>query len=276
MLRSLRAYNATRRLSQTVRRAAPLETFGSRHLHWPASAVLGAARQIGTFLRSVALAGAVLAAFVLAGAVLACGAVSRPCRSPSACPAGSECLADRCVLLGAEPVDPRSRRLVLDPVAIAVVRSEASRQAALPPTVTLGGPQSQDEQLLVRFSHAWGELDIDSAFLLLEPALDAEPTSSDVEIAVALAEGTWRSGILTSAPASRGPTSTGIGRTRPPALLRVDVTAQLRELARQPRGDRGLLVRATRPSPRGAIYSTGIDGTAPRLDVYFLPRRTIR
>jgi hypothetical protein len=180
------------------------------------------------------------------------------------------------VPLGAEPVAPESQRLVLDPIAIAVIRSGAELQNALPPTVTLGGPPIQSEELLVRFDHAWDELDIDSAFLLLEPALDAEPTASDVEIGVALAADRWTSGILANAPASRGPLSTGVGRTRPPTLLRVDVTLQLRELARQPRSDRGLLIRATAPSPRGAIYSTGIDGIAPRLDVYFLPRRPAR
>jgi hypothetical protein len=207
---------------------------------------------------------------------LGCAGSTRPCRSPDACPLGSECLADRCVALGAEPVAPHSQRLVLDPVAIAVIRTEAERQNALPPTVTLGGPPSQSEELLVRFAHPWDELDVDSAFLLLEPALDAEPTASDVEIGVALAADRWTSGILATAPASRGPLSLGVGRTRPPTLLRVDVTLQLRELAKQPGSDRGLLIRAIRSSPRGAIYSTGIDGIPPRLDIYFLPRRTAR
>jgi hypothetical protein len=205
--------------------------------------------------------------------LFACAASPLPCRSPSACPAGSECLADRCVPLGAEPVDPQSQRLVLEPVAIAVVRREGGRQSALPPTVTLGGPQQQSEVLLLRFAHSWAPLDIDSAFLLLEPALDAEPTADDVEISVALVAGGWTSGILTDAPSSRGPTSSGLGRTRPPAVLRVDVTALVRELAKQPRGERGFLVRAAQPSSRGAIYSTGIDGVSPRLDVYFQARR---
>jgi hypothetical protein len=206
--------------------------------------------------------------------LLGCAVTPRPCRSPSACLSGSECLADRCVPLGAEPVDPRSRRLVLDAAAIAVVRTEAGRQSALPPTVTLGGPPSQSEQLLVQFAHHWHDLDIDSAFLLLEPAPDAEPTATDVEVSVSLAAARWSSGILASAPASRGPASAGLARTRPPALLRVDVTWQLRELAKDPKNDRGLLISATLPGPRGAIYSTGVDGVAPRLDVYFLPRRS--
>jgi hypothetical protein len=161
---------------------------------------------------------------------------------------------------------------VLDPVAVAVVRPEALRQSALPPTVTLGGPAGQSEALLVRFPHPGSELDIDAAFLLLEPALDAEPSGDDVPIEVALVGGGWASGILGDAPSSHGTVSAGLGRTRPPAILRIDVTTQLRELAKQPRSEQGWLVRATHPSPRGAVYSTGIDGVAPRLDIYFVAR----
>jgi hypothetical protein len=170
-------------------------------------------------------------------------------------------------------VGPHTLRRVLDPVAIAVVRPEARRQGALPPTVTLGGPAGHSEALLLRFPHPGSELDIDAAFLLLEPSLDAEPSADDVAIEVALVGGGWSSGILGDAPSSHGSVSTGLGRTRPPASLRIDVTTQLRELAQQPRTEQGWLVRATRPSQRGAIYSTGMDGVAPRLDIYFVPRR---
>jgi hypothetical protein len=165
---------------------------------------------------------------------------------------------------------------VLDPVAVAVIRREARRQGALPPTVTLGGPAGQSEMLLVRFPHPGGELDIDAAFLLLEPAFDAEPSGDDVPIEVVLVGGGWSSGILGDTPSSHGSVSAGLGRTRPPAILRIDVTTQLRELAKQPGSEQGWLVRATRASARGAIYSTGIDGVAPRLDIYFTPRRATR
>jgi hypothetical protein len=173
-------------------------------------------------------------------------------------------------------VPPDSRRIVLDPVAVAVVRAGARQQSGLPPSVTFGGPASHDEQLLVAFPERWGPVEIDTAFLLLEPALDAEPSASDVEIAVAVAAGEWRSGMAREAPASHGPRGAGVGRTRPPAALRIDVTALIREISKQPRSTYGLLVRAARPSPRGAVYSTGIDGPAPRLDVYFRPRPKAR
>jgi hypothetical protein len=73
-------------------------------------------------------------------------------------------------------------------------------------------------------------------------------------------------------PASHGPTAAGVGRTQPPAALRIDVTALVREIARQAHGTHGLVIRAERSGARGAVYSTGMDGPAPRLDVYFRPR----
>jgi len=166
--------------------------------------------------------------------------------------------------------------VVLDPVALAVVRAGARPESALPPTVTFGGPQHQNEQLLVAFASHWGAVEIDSAFLLLEPALDAEPSAGDVEIGVAVAAGDWRSGTAGELPPSHGPQGAGIGRTRLPAILRIDVTALVREIAKQPRSSHGLVVRATRPSERGAVYSTGIEGRAPRLDVYFRQRPRAR
>src|SRR5205085_300417 len=98
--------------------------------------------------------------------------------------------------------------------------------AALPPTVTLGGPEPTAEQLLVRFPRSWAGLEIDTAFLLLAPAASADPTGADVQLQVALAAGPWASGTLAEAPGARAPKSAGLARTRPLSLLRVDVTAQ--------------------------------------------------
>ncbi len=178
--------------------------------------------------------------------------------------------------LGAEPVNPGSQRLVLEPLGVAVVRAGVPGQAGLPPTVTLGGPAGQSEQLLLRFPEAWLGLDVVAAFLLLLPAPDAEPTAEDVGLDVALSSGTWTSGTVSEPPSSRAPSSAGVGRTRPPAAVRVDVTAFFRELSKHPGNDRGLVVRATGASRRGAVYSTGADGFAPRLDLYFRPHASTR
>jgi hypothetical protein len=211
-----------------------------------------------------------LAAVGALGAVLlGCASTPVPCRSPSACPGGKECLAHRCAPIGAEPVDPESQRQVLEPSAVAVVRRGVDGQRGLPPQVTFGGPPARSEQLLVRFAEVWAGREIDTAFLLLEPDPDAEPSAEDVQLDVALAAGDWASGSSSSAPSSRKPVSAGLARTRPPTPLRVDVTAQLRKVAREPSSDHGFIVRASSPSTRGAVYLTGADGVAPKLDVYF-------
>jgi hypothetical protein len=193
----------------------------------------------------------------------------QPCRSPEHCPASSECLAHRCVPLGAEPVGTGTRRLVVEAAAVAVARPGGVEGSALPSTVTLGGPGPSDEQLLLRFPRSWASFDIDSAFLLLSPASPADPTGADVQVQVALASTPWSSGSLPEAPPVRGPRSSGLARTRPPALLRIDVTAQLKALKAQPGSDLGLVVRAEKPAARGATYVTGTAGELPRLDVYF-------
>jgi hypothetical protein len=215
-----------------------------------------------------------------------CAAGPVPCASPSHCSTGSECLAHRCVPLGSDPVAAGSQRLVLDAEQVAVVQEEGRRTGSgLPPTVTFGGPAATNQELLLRFSRAWAALDIDSAFLLLEPVPDANPSAADVPVRVALAASAWIPGSTAHTPGERGPRSSGLARTRPPRVLVVDVTAQLQALQAQGRGrgrtarsgpersdhdrsDYGLVVRAEQTSQRGATYQTGSEGVLPRLDVY--------
>ena len=173
-------------------------------------------------------------------------------------------------------MDASSRRVVLTPVALAVVRASADASRAVPASVTFGGPAAQSEQLLLEFPLALGQVEVDTAFLLLEAVPDAEPSAADVPLEVALVADPWASGTTGAAPSSRGPRAAGVGRTRPPGPLRVDVTAHVRRLARDPEGSHGLSIRATEHGPRGAVYSTGTDGPPPRLDVYVHPRASGR
>ncbi len=144
---------------------------------------------------------------------------------------------------------------------------------ALPPTVTLGGAASHDRALVLAFPRLWASREVDAAFLLLEPALDADPTREDVLLRVALAGGPWVAGAAPRGPSERGPSSTGLGRTRPPSLHRIDVTAQLRQLRDQPESDHGLVLSAEDVVGHGATYLTGARGGTPRLDVYSRARR---
>ena len=192
--------------------------------------------------------------------------------------------------LGSDPVAAGTTRLVGPAAEVAVVRARRTG-AGLPSTVTLGGPESTAELLLVRFPRSWasfeiGRAEIDAAFLLLSPAASADPTGADVQLQVALAAADWAPGTLKRAPGARAPKSAGLARTRPPSLLRLDVTAQLKALQAPGANDHGLLVRgeaAADSAPagssaagssaalpdRGATYLTGADGELPRLDVYF-------
>jgi hypothetical protein len=169
-----------------------------------------------------------------------------------------------------------TRRLVLDAAGVAVVRARAEQgrsqldhAPALPPSVTFGGPEPSNEQLLLRFPRSWAALQIEAAFLLLAPAASADPTGADVQVQVALVAAPWASGMLDQAPPARSPKSSGLARTRPPSVLRLDVTAQMKALQADSGSDQGLLVRAESSSTRGATYLTGTDGELPRLDVYF-------
>lgn len=201
-----------------------------------------------------------------------------PCASPSHCSTGNECLAHRCVPVGSDPVAAGSQRLVLDAEQVAVVQEEGrATGSGLPSTVTFGGPSATNQELLLRFPRGWTALEIDSAFLLLEPVPDADPSAADVPVRVALAAAAWPPGSAAHAPGERGPHSSGLARTRPPSVLVVDVTAQLQALQTQARGrtqrsgpgsDHGFVVRAERASQRGASYQTGAEGVLPRLDVY--------
>jgi hypothetical protein len=129
---------------------------------------------------------------------------------------------------------------------------------------------------MVRFPSTWSALEVDAAFLLLHPAVNADPTGRDVQVTVALAGGTWSSGALHRAPPDRPPESPGLARTRPPTLLRIDVTAQLRALQKHVARDHGFVIRAQRETERGATYLTGADGAAPQLEVYGQPRTASR
>jgi hypothetical protein len=164
-----------------------------------------------------------------------------------------------------------SERTLVEASRVLVVTPAAG--GALPPTVTFGGATSNDRALVLAFPRLWASRDVDVAFLLLEPAIDADPTVGDVVLRVALAAGPWVAGAAPRGPAERAPASIGLGRTRPPSLLRVDVTAQLQQLRDQPESDHGFVLSAENVVGHGATYLTGARGGTPRLDVYSRARR---
>ncbi|MCC6217268.1 MAG: hypothetical protein IT376_20590 [Polyangiaceae bacterium] len=201
---------------------------------------------------------------------LACAPGPQPCVTPGTCPTGEECLANRCVASGGEPVAPGARRVVLAPVELAVIR-EGRALRGLPLAVTFGRAGAPREALLLGFG---GELrrdgELEAAFLVLEP-VEGEPSAEDVPVRVSRVLERWRPGEVGGrrAPAAGEPSARGVARTRPALPLRVDVTAIVRRWRADPHGAAGVVVRADAESPDGATYALGSGrGRAPYLELY--------
>lgn len=217
------------------------------------------------------------AAPLLAALAVACTRGPEPCAGHDVCGRSRECLANRCVPAGGDPVPPDSERVVLHPIDLGVVskRRAPREEAPLPPAVTFGSAAAGATILLLRFDPTWKELGhVEAAFLLLEPA--GSPPGSDVEIEAWLAGGRWSGAALSWAnqPAPVLPGARGLARTRPAAPLRVDVTELVLALKdRSPRADHGVLLSAPAGEGYGAAFATGAaGGNPPRLEIYLRPR----
>lgn len=199
--------------------------------------------------------------------MIGCAARPTPCAGPT-CPAVGECLANRCVPKGTEPVDPASTRLVLRPKRIAVVTRETA--PGLPMTVTLGDAARGPVTLLLDFGDSWKDVaDVDAAFLLLEPT-PKTGVSDDIEVHVWRINDPWDEARVRWAtqPALGIPGTRGIARFSPPTDLRVDVTPLIRFL-RDETVDHGLALVAKTNAAGGATYWTGVGGgRGPRLELY--------
>lgn len=203
----------------------------------------------------------------LAALTLGCAPARGPCASP-ACGAGYECLANRCVPSGGEPVPPGSRRVSLEPSAVGVASGTG------PSAATLGGATSS--ALYLRFDPSWkSEGAVSAAFLLLETMDGTSPSPRDVPLEVWLVGSPWSAERTRrgSRPALRGPRSTGYARTSPRAIVRIDVTRLARELARR-RDDEGLAVTAPASDGPGVVLSTGTAGPPPRFELYLAEDRS--
>ena len=221
------------------------------------------------YLTFVAIRAHLLGAACLA--LAACRASPEPCSSPGTCPEGSECLANRCVPAGGEPVTSDSNRRVSEPIAIAVVSAHAQSSRELPAVATFGGSARGKTALYLRFNPIWrGGGKIDSAFLLLDPAEGRAP-NADVTVTAWRVRGRWSPERLhwLEQPELAPPSADGIARGAPPLPLRIDVTRIVQYLAKHPGSDRGFALIASSGAGPGVGFATGAaGGRAPRLEVY--------
>lgn len=186
------------------------------------------------------------------------------------CPEGQECLANRCVPAGGEPVPSDSQRLVAEPEALAVIGRAESRPDELPSVVTFGGTDSST--LLLAFPPIWrGARRIEAAFLLLEPMPGTFGSGADVPVHVWRVRGRWKPETLkpNQLPDFVPPASRGLARSSVDSPLRIDVTDLVTYLATHPSADHGIAVRAGTSDGAGVSFATGSSGgKSPRLEVY--------
>jgi len=210
---------------------------------------------------------------VIASVQLACAPGPTPCITPGTCPAGYECLANRCVPLGGEPVPENSERRVLRPSAMALVSARDHRAAdELPAAITFGSRTVGSVALYLRFDPMPDAAPrLDTALLLLEPMAGTRPSAEEVLVEVWRVQDEWHTGSLhwVSQPRLALPRSRGLARSSPPSTLRIDVTDIVRYQTEHPRGNHGLALKADGDGPHGASFATGSgDGRGPRLELY--------
>jgi hypothetical protein len=202
---------------------------------------------------------------------LGCARGPEPCVSGAACPAGRECLADRCVTAGGLPVSPGAERRVLRPVAMTVL-SRSRSNPELPSSVTFGSRAEGETLLLLRFAPSWAaDALVESAFLVLHPLGATGAALDDVPLDVWRIEEPWTPSSATwlERPALGHPHSRGRARSAPPTTLRIDVTRFVRVTSGPGRPNHGLAVVASARLAHGATFATGgAGGQTPELEVY--------
>jgi hypothetical protein len=203
----------------------------------------------------------------------ACAPSPTPCTTPGVCASGEECLANRCVPLGAEPVALESRRLLLRPHAVAVVSARGrTRTDALPNAVTFGGEAEGASTLFLEFKlHAHEIKSLDSAFLVLEPLPMSAPEPARIEVDAWRIAERWDKDSVSwlAQPSLAPPRARGVAQSSPLTVLRIDVSAIIRFWLRQPLHNRGLALKAAGGDGHGVSFATGAsDGSAPRLELY--------
>jgi hypothetical protein len=206
------------------------------------------------------------AVFSLSAALAGCAAHARPCVS-TACGTGSECVGNRCVPAGSEPVPRGTARVVLLPVAVAA--SEDLRGPGST-AVALGGARSRNAALYLRFTNGWkAEGEVEAAYLLLTPATGVAESPAPVPLEVWTAAGAWSADAVTRGvvPPHARPRAPGLA---PPGggTVRIDVLSLIHALRAAPYDD-GLIVVAEPSEGPGVTILTGTAGTgAPRLELY--------
>ncbi|MEZ4226906.1 MAG: hypothetical protein R3B13_38550 [Polyangiaceae bacterium] len=212
----------------------------------------------------------VLALAVVTSTVIGCRPAPQPCMSATSCGDGHECLANRCVPSGGEPVSSKSVRTVLEPTRVAIL-SRRTPAGALPTVVTFGSHARGATRMMLEFAPSWRAKKVEAAFLLLTPANGVFRGNEDIDVSAWRIDEPWDDDQLSwvQAPRLVHPHGEGIARATPPSELRIDVTHIVQYFAHHPEAYRAISLTSSGGNTAGVSFATGVaDGPGPRLEIY--------
>ncbi len=167
------------------------------------------------------------------------------------------------------PVAPSDGRRVIDADWI---RQEDHEGIATPPVeLRLGSRRGGSAKLWVRFTLGSTPMDIDRAFLVLEPSTEGPWSSRAVPVKLWPGPSTPTDAPVETQgiPELISPAfAAGSLRATPRQPARVDVTQLLRSVVQDHHAVLGLILHAQAGDDLGARFSSGVAGPPPRLEIY--------
>jgi hypothetical protein len=198
---------------------------------------------------------------------LGCVAAARMCSVPNECGPQAACVAGRCQRTTGTPAIQQSRRLVIDPVAVAYVRSiDSPREGALPTSFTLGRDADGEARLYLRFAVPLSrETTVIEAYLLLERADVIDEDPGPIALHATRVVDPWDPRTISWArqpriEETRSPvtTVTSSGRVR----VRVDVKNLVLRWRSHDRKDQGIALVADTKSQTGIAFAFATGGAS--------------
>jgi len=210
--------------------------------------------------------------------VLGCSSTPGPrtCRTNATCNEGEACVTGTCASNAAPaPVSAMSRRIVVEPEAIAMVLSDdEGSDSARPPVAPLGATIGPRARILMKLPKpTWGQ-GVQRAWLVLERVDGASASTAEVELRVEKIVEPWSvkggAGVSWASPPKSEKIAGAVARVAPrgTAPIRIDVTSYVNELGKKGASTWGLRVEGSGEG-FGVPIATGFGkGAAPRLEVY--------
>lgn len=215
---------------------------------------------------------------VFGALAVACGGARGPrtCRTSAACDDGEACMTGACAKASSPaPVAAQSRRIVVDPEAIAIVLSDDPEiETARPPVAPLGATVGPRARILLKLPRpTWGQ-QVQRAWVVLDRVEGASASTSEVELRAEKIVEPWslkgEAGVTWASPPRSDAIPGAVARVSPrgTAPIRIDVTSYVNELGKKGSNSRGLRIEG-RGDGFGVPIATGFGtGAPPRLEIF--------